>query len=43
MTVPAHDQQAAMIARLRAENARLRGQVEQLLRRIMQLNQDKEA
>ena len=37
------DQQAALIARLQAENARLRGQVEQLLRRIMQLNQDKEA
>ena len=32
----------ALIARLQAENARLR-QVEQLLRRIMQLNQDKEA
>ena len=37
------DQQAALIARLQAENARLRGQVEQLLRRIMQINQDKEA
>ena len=37
------DQQAALIARLQAENAELRQQVEQLLRRIMQLNQDKEA
>ena len=37
------DQQADLIARLQAENAELRQQVEQLLRRIMQLNQDKEA
>ena len=34
------DQQAALIARLQAENAELRQQVEQLLRRIMQLTQD---